>query len=145
MVVALLARATAFAAIDNKTSAVDDITRAIELEPENADALAVRGLLYATTGQFSAAASDFQRAMDLAGRTPEMTLFWGLARAQQRRQEAAALADQAQPEGPAADAGPETETGDVSSQRVQEWFSRYVYPRSPDAATQESISPSPPP
>ena len=145
LVVALLARATAFAASENKTSAVDDITRAIELEPENADALAVRGMLYATIGQFAAAASDFQRAMDLAGRTPEMTLFWGLARAQQRKLEASAQTDQGDAEGTTAEAGPEAETSDVSSRRVQEWFSRYVYPRSPDAATQGSISPSPPP
>ena len=145
LVVALLARATAHAAFGNKVSAVDDITRVIELEPENADALAVRGLFYATTGQFAAAANDFKHAMDLAGRTSEMNLWWGIARAQQRNLASAAAVDRGQPEDTSADTEPEPEAADASSERVQEWFSHYVYPRSPDAGPSNSISPAPPP
>ena len=59
--------------------------------------------------------------------------------------EAAASTGDARPEGTAAEAGSETESGTLSNERVQEWFSRYVYPRSPDASAQDSISPSPPP
>jgi tetratricopeptide (TPR) repeat protein len=145
LVVALLARATAYAAFDDKGSAVDDVTRVIEIEPDNADALAVRGLYYATIGQFAAVANDLKHAMDLAGRSPEMNLLWGIARAQQRNLEAAASTGETPPEETAAETGSETEADTLSNERVQEWFSRYVYPRSPDASAQDSISPSPRP
>ena len=145
LVVALLARATAYAAFDDKGSAVDDITRVIEIEPDNADALAVRGQYYGAIGQFAAAANDFKHAMDLAGRSPQMNLLWGIARAQQRNLEAAASTGETPPEETAAEAGNEIESGTLSNERVQEWFSRNVYPRSPDASGQDSISPSPRP
>jgi tetratricopeptide (TPR) repeat protein len=145
LVVALLARATAYAASDDKGAAVDDITRVIEIEPENADALAVRGQYYGAMGQFAAAADDFKHAMDLAGRSPQMNLLWGIARAQQRNLEAAASTGEMPPEEIATESGSEAESGTLSNERVQEWFSRYVYPRSPDASAQDSISPSPRP
>ncbi len=141
LIIAMLTRAMAHAANGDYDSAVADISRVIELEAENADALAVRGNYYGALGEFAAAAADLKKAMNLAGQTPEIAVQWLWARAVQRKLESAQAADARPPEGAEDETGTETEADDVSSQRVRDWFSRFVWPRSPGAGDRDPASP----
>ncbi|MBU0718084.1 MAG: protein kinase, partial [Planctomycetes bacterium] len=124
LAVGMLAKAHAFAALGDVTSAVSVITRVIQLEPNNAAALAQRGRYYGTLGDFGAAAVDLQRAMDLGGSTPQLALELLLARAAAAREGGGGGApdsagttekveEQADPPDPATD---------VSTERVKQWF-----------------------
>ena len=79
--IALLGRAVAYARADNLEEAVADIGRVIELEPANADALALRGEHLVTLRHFDDAVDDFERAMTIAGRNPATALQTLLTRA----------------------------------------------------------------
>ena len=74
LIVALLGRAYGRAALGNVAGAVQDLTHALELEPDNADFLACRGDHYVKLAEFAAAGRDYERAMAIAGRTASMVL-----------------------------------------------------------------------
>ncbi len=82
-IVALLGRATAFAALKDVDSALVDLSQVVELEQDNADALAARGLQYGMAGRYGLAAADFKKAMEIAGETTDMNFNWAYARLQQ--------------------------------------------------------------
>ena len=137
LIVGLLVRATAHAAANNTERAVADLTRVVELEPDNADVLAARGQYYGALGDFSSAAADLEQAMIIGGRTPNMNILWAMAALQSRKLQNAEDTEVAESE-----EGLDSETMDGSTERVQEWFSRYVYPRSIDATGKAYTTPS---
>ncbi|MCH9034122.1 MAG: protein kinase [Planctomycetes bacterium] len=136
-VVGLLARATAHAATNNTEGAVTDLTRVVELEPNNADVLAARGQYYGALGDFASAAADLEQAMNIGGRTPNMNILWAMAAVQSRRLEKAEASV-----GDESEEGLDSESLEGSAERVQDWFSRYVYPRSIDLTEKEYTTPS---
>lgn len=136
-VVGLLTRATAHAATNNTEGAVTDLTRAVELEPDNADVLAARGQYYGALGDFASAAADLEQAMNIGGRTANMNILWAMAAVQSRRLEKAEAAV-----GDESEKGLDAESLEGSTERVQDWFSRYVYPRSIDLTEKEYTTPS---
>ncbi|UCC32118.1 MAG: hypothetical protein JSU86_07515, partial [Phycisphaerales bacterium] len=141
---AALGRATAYAALGDFKNAVADLTRLLEIEPDNADALAVRGVYLGCDGEFDGAAEDIERAIELAGASPEMNLHLVMVRLggyQQRRTEAAEPTDGGVSEEAGEDADSAEESSDGASERVREWFSRFVYPRTPDTRGPDSTAP----
>ena len=124
LVVARLGRAMANAAAGRPQDAVADATEVIRVEPNNADALTIRGDCYLLLADFAAAASDFQRAMNIAGRTPALGIKYLSAVLQQRH---FAETKNAQPDAkgdPAADPDEGSSRGPLL-----DWFSRKVRPR----------------
>jgi serine/threonine protein kinase/tetratricopeptide (TPR) repeat protein len=85
LIVARLGRAASRAALGNLSGAVTDLTLVLELEPDNADVLALRGDYYVAMKDFAAAEKDFDQAMVIAGRTPMMIMRYMGAYSQQRR------------------------------------------------------------
>ena len=84
LVVALLGRASARASLGNTVGAVTDLTRVIELEPENADTLALRGDRNVELQDYRAAERDYERAMEIAGQTPSMVVRYLFALSRSR-------------------------------------------------------------
>ncbi|UCC32433.1 MAG: protein kinase [Phycisphaerales bacterium] len=84
LVVALLGRASARASLGNAVGAVTDLTRVIELEPENADTLALRGDRNVELQDYKAAERDYERAMEIAGQTPSMVVRYLFALSRSR-------------------------------------------------------------
>jgi tetratricopeptide (TPR) repeat protein len=78
--VALLGRASGRAALGNLIGAVDDLTQVLELDPDNVDLLTCRGDHYVELNDFAAAESDYERAMNIAGRSPITVLRYLSAR-----------------------------------------------------------------
>ncbi len=74
LVVALLARASAGTALGDLPSAVADLNRVIEQEPDNADTIALRGEHSLKLGRFDAAIRDFKEAMRISGPTPALQM-----------------------------------------------------------------------
>lgn len=85
LIVSLLGRAASRAALGNRSGAVTDLTHVLEIEPDNADVLALRGDHYVAMQDFAAAEKDFDQAMAIAGRTPMMIMRYMGAYSQQRR------------------------------------------------------------
>ena len=75
--------------------------------------------------------------MIIGGRTPNMNILWAMAALQSRKLQNAENTEVAESE-----EGLDSETMDGSTERVQEWFSRYVYPRSIDATGKAYTTPS---
>lgn len=84
LVVALLGRASARASLGNTVGAVTDLTHVIELEPENADTLALRGDRNIELQNYKAAERDYERAMEIAGQTPTMVVRYLFALSRSR-------------------------------------------------------------
>ena len=82
MIVGLLGRAAAKSSLGDKSGAVTDLTSVLEIEPNNADVLALRGDHNLEQQNYEAAAEDFNRAMEIAGRTPTMLMRYLYARSQ---------------------------------------------------------------
>ena len=82
LIVALLGRSFAQATLGNVDGAITDLTQALELEPDNADMIALRGDRYAEMADFESAAADYSSAMDIAGRTPAMLVRYLFVRSQ---------------------------------------------------------------
>ncbi len=82
MIVGLLGRAAAKSSLGDKSGAVTDLTSVLEIEPDNADVLALRGDHNLEQQNFEDAAADFNRAMQIAGRTPTMLMRYLYARSQ---------------------------------------------------------------
>ena len=61
------------------TGAITDLTHVLELEPNNADCLALRGDYYVELGDYEAARRDYDEAIDLAGGSYSMLVRYGTA------------------------------------------------------------------
>lgn len=141
--VAWIARAAANAASNHIDRALEDVGRAIALQPGNGRAHIVRALYHAATANFAAADEDFGRAIALLGPTPSLEILRMLARSAQEHGVGATAGQADAAFGPPAptDGGPPP-TNTLTGERVQEWFSRHVWPRSPEPAGTGSASPS---
>lgn len=82
--VALLGRASGRAALGNLSGAVDDLTQVLERKPDDVDLLTCRGDHYLELDDFAAAESDYERAMNIAGRSPSMVMRYLSALSQRR-------------------------------------------------------------
>lgn len=67
---ALVFRATAWRKLKNLDLAQDDIARAVALAPGNVDALLERGNILSLRGDIAAAATDWQRVIELEAKSP---------------------------------------------------------------------------
>ncbi len=154
LAIGLLARSIAYGAISDYRSALSDVARVVEMEPANADALTVRGQYHAVLGNYAAAVDDFDRAMSLAGRSQALLVKWTLARLAMRQSETTDRGASSAAEPPAeresgllrdglpASSGAPPATGStMPGDKVQEWFSRHVWPRTPDDARDNSNAP----
>ncbi len=83
-ITALLGRACGRAGVGNISGALDDLTHVLELDPQNADVLALRGDRYVELTDFEAAEHDYEQAMDISGRTPTMIMRYFSAVTQRR-------------------------------------------------------------
>lgn len=127
LTIAVLGRASALKSTGDVAAAVTSLTRVIEMEPKNADALAARGEHHATMGNFDDAIRDFDRAMALAGPTQAMVFRYVTAVFQQRQLQQAGGQTEADQE-----AEPlEPPSDEASKERVQEWLNRFHFPRTP--------------
>ena len=61
----------------NYTVALDEIKQAIAIDPELSDAYSVRALIYTRMGEMALAEENYQRAMRLAPRNPELNNNYG--------------------------------------------------------------------
>lgn len=76
----MIDRATARAARKSYFEAIDDLNRAIELDPGRADAYAFRASAYRYLDQLDLAGEDAERALELDGLNPEALLERGIIR-----------------------------------------------------------------
>ncbi|MGD2110260.1 MAG: protein kinase [Phycisphaerae bacterium] len=145
-VVALLGRASARASLGDITGAITDLTRVIELEPENAHCIALRGDRYMELEDFNAAGEDYQEAMRLGGRSYSMVVRYMTALSRQR-------AERDQPESiertgdqPNAARAAETSTdeggpsSDASGGRWRDWIRRNLRRPAPDPPRRVGVS-----
>lgn len=155
LAIGLLARSIAYGAISDYRNALSDVTRVVDMEPANADALTVRGQYHAVLGNYAAAVDDFDRAMSLAGRSQALLVKWTLARLAMRQSETTErgassvvepadddVAPDASRVAPAA--SPETPVpagSTMPADKVQEWFSRHVWPRTPNDTRDDANAP----
>ncbi len=124
LVVALLARASVQASAGNVPGAVADLSRVIEIEPANADALGLRGDRYVELGDYEAAAVDYDRAMSIAGRTPAMVLRYLYARSQGHG--AAKSSGLPSASSPTVRTGVGAPTSDSSGGSLRNWIRRHL-------------------
>lgn len=128
-VVGRLGRALARAKTGQHAEAVADATEVIRLEPNNADALAIRGDCYLTLADYGAAASDFQQAMAIAGRTTALSMQY-LSAVLWQRQLAQTKAGQTPGQPETKTQGDAVDPDDDSSRiPLWDWFSRKLRPR----------------
>ncbi len=127
LVIARLGRALAHLAAGRHRDAVADATEVLRLEPENADALTIRGDSYVLLADYAAAAGDYQEAMSIAGRTQALGVRYLGAIMQRHRAEAQDGQPAAQPD---AQTQPATPDPDDSGAPLFKWLSRKVWPRS---------------
>ncbi len=129
-IIGRLGRALVRLATGQHAEAVADATEVLRLEPNNADALSIRGDGYFALSDYAAAAGDFQRAITIAGRTTALSMRYIAAMLHER--------GLAQPK-PGSEAGqPDakiktgtTDTDEESSRGpLLDWLSRNVWPRS---------------
>src|SRR3990172_3573200 len=73
-------------AMGKHAEAVADASEVLRLEPNNADALTIRGDCYLALADYGAAAGDFQQAMTIAGRTTKLSMKYLSAVLWQRQQ-----------------------------------------------------------
>ena len=132
LVVALLGRASARASLGNTIGAVTDLTHVIELDPENADVLALRGDRNIELHDYKAAEHDYERAMEIAGQTPSMVVRYLFALSRSRDMMRGNWAE------PKSLDKPDLKTGTVrspdrssSARPVLNWFSRLLSPHHP--------------
>lgn len=129
-VVGRMGRALARSAMGKHADAVADATEVIRLEPNNADALTIRGECYLLLADFGAAAVDFQRAMTIAGRTTTLSMNYLSAVLQQRQQSQAKPGQDALQPDAKINADTTDPDEDSSSGPLLDWFSRKLRPRS---------------
>ena len=79
LMVALFGRASARKSLGDVDGALTDLTQTLELEPDNVSALTLRGDYHFEQEEFKAAEQDYDRAMELAGRTTSIVIRYLLA------------------------------------------------------------------
>jgi tetratricopeptide (TPR) repeat protein len=85
---AQLGRAGALTTTGKFEMGLDSANAVLDLDPNDADALTIRGDCHGGLTDYEAAATDYQRAMDLVGKTPR--LLWRFGTTQWRLQQDAA-------------------------------------------------------
>lgn len=106
LAVALLGRAAARYSLGNLTGAVADLTDLLELDPDNADVLALRGNRYVYLSDFAAAEKDYERAIKIAGSNTAIQARLIYSRFQAQRQ--------SQPGGGVPETGSASEIGNTT-------------------------------
>lgn len=162
LVVALLARAIAHAAVfaqsgndESMKHAISDLSDVLAKEPKNTEALTMRGEYHGALADFAAAATDFDAAIDLGAANPLLKAKWYYAKFAQAKKESAGGSEKPDLKSKLP-ATPKTgsESNDITTQSMQQWFSRFVYPGGPDqgdsamsggATSPPRYAPSPPP
>lgn len=129
---------------DHMHQAVRDLTEVLSVEPENAELLTLRGQYYGAIGDFAAAARDFDAALDLVGHSAELIAKLSIAQFAQARSEASAASPPTGEGAPDAKNLPAGAGGekDITTQSMQDWFSRFVYPGVSDPGGSFAPSPS---
>lgn len=87
MITALLGRATARKSMNFIEAAIPDATEVLQIEANNADALAIRSECYLAAGELAPAREDIDRAMRIAGHTPGLLLQKAAIQMAERAQE----------------------------------------------------------
>jgi serine/threonine protein kinase/tetratricopeptide (TPR) repeat protein len=85
LIPALLGRAFGRADVGDIDGATADLSHVLELDPENADVLALRGDRYVELANFEAAEQDYERAMEIGGQTTAMIMRYLSALTQRRK------------------------------------------------------------
>ena len=110
----LIDRAVARVALQQYMEAIDDLTRALDLDHYRTDALVFRGAAWRRLGQIDLAEDDIDRALIAYPDMPEALLERGILR-QRRGDSAGARADWQR----ASDLAPDSATGDLAEQNMQ--------------------------
>jgi tetratricopeptide (TPR) repeat protein len=76
LLIALFGRAAAHARNGDFLQAVADVTHALKLIPEDAEAFTVRGEYHSERKDFASAEKDFYQAISLAGQNPQLLSRW---------------------------------------------------------------------
>jgi len=140
LVVAHLGRAHGRAALGNFNGAIEDLTDVLEIDPDNANVLALRGDHYVQMRDFAAAEQDYEQAMNIAGRTPSMVVKYLTAASQRHNISKGNVVQPSPPSGTGSDAGAVRPTGRSSSATVGEWLSRLLPPRTPERGSSQVAS-----
>lgn len=140
LVVALLGRAHGRAALGNFDGAIEDLTYVLELDPDNADVLALRGDHYVKMRDFAAAERDYEQAMNIAGRTPTMIYKYLSAASQRYNMSKANVVQPSPPPETGIDTGAVRPTGQSSSATVGDWLSRLLPQRAPERGSSQVAS-----
>ena len=126
LIVALLGRASARKALGNLVGAITDLTRVLQLEPDNADVLTLRGDHHIERGDFLAAERDYEKAMNLIGQAPSIVMR--LVFAMSQRMMAVDGRESASGEDSKAGNGTAEPPDQSSGGSVLDWFSRQLRP-----------------
>ena len=125
-----LGRAMARSVTGLHADAVADASEALRLEPNNVDALTIRGKSYLELSDYGAAIGDFQQAMNIAGRTTTLSMYYLSAVLRQRQAaQIKAGVDPLQPDAKI-NTGPTNPDEDSTGGPLLDWFSRKLRPRS---------------
>jgi serine/threonine protein kinase len=127
MMFALLGRASAYFAVGQFDRAVADATGVLDREPENVDALTIRGDAYASLNNFQDAAADYDRAMEIVGKTPALGLRY-LSVLVQQQQMAKSGTDESGKQPTAVDAAVEESSKGPSAVPLLDWISNLARP-----------------
>ncbi len=73
---ARLGRARALRADEDFAGAVPEVEEVLKIDPTNPHALTIRGECRTGMGEYEAAKKDFEDAMDVVGRVPELLIRW---------------------------------------------------------------------
>lgn len=128
--VALLARAYARSRLGDGAGAVTDLTAVIELRPDDADAIVLRGDHHFQLEDFEAAADDYFEAMELVGQTTLIQLRWVYARSQQRSLSRGQGANADPATTGAVQTAPTQPSSDASMRPAERWLRRF-FPHGP--------------
>jgi len=127
---ALLGSASAEYAAQRFDYAYPFANRVLQIEPNNADALTLRGDSQFSLGNFAEAVTDYERALEIVGQDSALSLRAVMARVRQhqasQRSEETALADQPH----ANDTGGDTAEPQSDGVPVLDWLQRMVWPQS---------------
>jgi len=129
MITALLGRATARKSMNYIEAAIPDATAVLQLEANNADALAIRSECYLAAGELTPARDDIDRAMKIAGHTPGLLLQKAAILYAERSQEGGrAKADGKSPSRQLAPTGTDVDER-KSNGPFLDWWNRHSPPR----------------
>ncbi len=109
----LIARAGAAIAMGRYMDSIDDLNRALELDPRRADALVLRGSAWRNEDRIELAQADIDHAIDIDPDDPEALLERGILR-QRKGDRAGAQADWER----AIELDPDSQAADLAQQNL---------------------------